>query len=131
MTRRIHPRRTLPAAFLLVFAACASSGGGGGGGGSNAEVLTRDELIASNETDVFNALQRLRPAWLRVRGQTSFAGTTTVTVFVDGSPRGDVSDLRGMQVTDVVEVRYLSPSDAAFQFGTLAGSGGTISIRTR
>jgi hypothetical protein len=128
MTARGASRPFLTALFVLC-ASCASSGGGGGGGGG--DVLTQEELLATNETEVYSALQRLRPTWLRVRGQTSFAGTTTVTVFVDGSPRGEASELRAMPITDVVEVRYLAPSDAAFQFGTLAGSGGTISIRTR
>ena len=129
MKRRRAPRPFL-IALSLFCAACASAGGGGGGGGGG-DALTQEELLATNEADVYNAIQGLRPAWLRVRGQTSFSGTKTVTLFVDGAPRGDVSELRGMPITDVVEIRYLAPSDAAFQFGTLAGSGGTISIRTR
>ena len=56
--------------------------------------------------------------------------TTVVTLFVDGSPRGDVSQMRGMRVSDVLDITFLSASEAAFRFGTLAGSGGAVAIRT-
>ena len=119
----------LTVATLLV--ACASSGSSRARGLGN--VLTYDELVATSETDLFNAIQSLRPLWLQPRGQTSVVGRTVVTVFFDGSPRGDASSLRGMRLTgtDIVSATYLSASDAMFRFGTIAGSGGSIEIETR
>ncbi len=124
---RLRFTTALVVATLLV--ACASTGSGGGRGVGN--VLTYDDLVATNETNVYMAIQSLRPRWLRARGQTSAVGATVVTVFVDGSPRGEASDLRGMRLTDIVDVTYLSASEAAFRFGTIAGSGGSIEINTR
>ena len=124
---RLRFTTALVVATLLV--ACASTGSGGGRGVEN--VLTYDDLVATNETNVYMAIQSLRPRWLRARGQTSAVGPTVVTVFVDGSPRGEASDLRDMRLTDIVDVTYLSASEATFRFGTLAGSGGSIEIDTR
>ena len=113
-------------AALLV--ACASTGSGGGRRAGN--VLTYDDLVATDETNLYTAIQELRPLWLRPRGATSVVAVTVVTVFVDGSLRGDASELRGMSLIDIVDVTYLSASEATFRFGTVAGSGGTIEIRT-
>jgi hypothetical protein len=117
----------LVVATLLV--ACASTGSGDGRGVGN--VLTYDDLVATNETNLYMAIQSLRPRWLRTRGQTSAVGATVVTVFVDGSPRGEASDLMGMPLIDIVDITYLSASEATFRFGTIAGSGGSIEINTR
>ncbi len=117
----------LTVATLLV--ACASSGSSRAGGSEN--VLTYDELLATSETDLFNAIQSLRPRWLRPRGLTSLANVTVVTVFFDGTLYGDASLLRGMQLTDIASVTYLGLSDAMFRYGTMAGSGGSLEIETR
>ena len=77
------------------------------------------------------ASRSVRPRWLRTRGQTSAVGATVVTVFVDGYPRGEASDLMGMPLIDIVDITYLSASEATFRFGTIAGSGGSIEINTR
>lgn len=123
-------RRSTFCAAVMVLAACASSGTGGGGGAGN--MLTSEQLLATNETNPYNAVQRLKPAWLRPRGQTSVsAGTSVVTLFVDGSPRGDVSNLRSMNVNEIRDIEYLSASDAAFRFGTIAGSNGSVAVRTQ
>ena len=116
---------------VMLLAGCASTGTGGGNSTGGGNMLTSEQLIATNETNTYNAVQRLCPAWLRPRGQTSVSATNGVTLFVDGSPRGDVSNLRTMNVTEIRDVEYLSASDAAFRFGTIAGSNGTVAVRTQ
>ena len=125
--KRVRLPIALVVATLLV--ACASTGSGDGRGVGN--VLTYDDLVATNQTNLYMAIQSLRPRWLRARGQTSAVGATVVTVFVDGSPRGEASDLMGMPLIDIVDITYLSASEATFRFGTIAGSGGSIEINTR
>ena len=125
-------RRRFPIALVIaaLLAACASTGSGGSGSsGGNRNVLTYDDLITTGETELFTAIQELRPLWLRPRGPTSITSGTSVTVFVDGLPRGNVNELRSMTVIDVFDVTYLRASDAAFRFGTEAGTGGTIEVR--
>jgi hypothetical protein len=129
-------RATRLATALTALAAgfgCASAGtagGDGGDGGGSGNVVTNADLLESSETDAYMALERLRPRWLRARGQSSFAGGTVVMLFVDGSPRGDVTNLRGIPINDIRDITYLSASEAAFQFGTMAGNGGALSVRT-
>ncbi len=123
-------RTSISLAAAVALAACASPAGGGAPR-SSGDVLTQEELAATGEVDLYRVIERLRPRWLRARGQTSVTGgTTVVTLFVDGSPRGDVSQMRGMRVSDVLDITFLSASEAAFRFGTLAGSGGAVAIRT-
>ena len=121
----------LPSALVLatLLAACASTGPSSGVRGVG-NVLTYDDLVATNQTTIYMAIQSLRPRWLRPRGQTSLTGSTVVTVFFDGTPRGNAADLNSMRLTDVVDVTYFSASDAAFRFGTIAGNGGSIEVRT-
>lgn len=121
-------RFTIALTVIVACVGCASSGSGASRGSSN--VLTYDVMIETGENDLLLVIERLRPRWLRPRGQSSFSATSVVTLFVDGSPRGDVRSLSGMLVTDVADVTYLTATEAAFRFGTLAGSGGTIAIRS-
>lgn len=114
-------------ALLLGSTACASSGSSTPRGDRN--VLTHEALIETGEPDLQQAIQRLRPDWLRPRGQT--ISGRRVAVFVDGAPRGDVSDLRGMQIINVLEVTFVNASEAGFRYGTLAGAGGVIDVKTR
>jgi hypothetical protein len=89
-------------------------------------------LLETGETNTYQAVQRLRPQWLRARGQSNIGGgATVVTLFVDGAPRGQATDLASIPVSDVGEIRYLSASDATFEFGTIAGNGGALAVRTR
>lgn len=121
-------RVSLLLVVAVIGSACASAGSSGP---VSTNVLTNADLVGTNEPDVYRAVQRLRPSWLRARGQTSVTSSTVVTLFVDGAPRGDVSSLGTISMHEVHEIEYLSASEAAFRFGTIAGSGGTLLVRTR
>lgn len=120
--------RTLAfAVALLAVAGCASAGGGSGGGASGA--LTQEDLRGANEPNLYNAVRRLRPQWLRPRGSQVAGGE--VTLFVNGSPSGTVSDLNNIPIDSVTEIRYYSPSEAGFTFGTMAGNAGVVAVSTQ
>ncbi len=113
--------------LLLLLLGCASSGESSSG--STRDTLTRADLLETNEETLYEAIQRLRPRWLRARG-ANLEGRTLPQVFVDGSPRGDASVLRQIRVLDVTDVRFLSAIDAATLYGTLAAAGGVIQVRS-
>jgi hypothetical protein len=121
--------RTVAFAVALIAAAgCASAGGGsGGGGGSGA--LTQEDLRETNEPNLYNAVRRLRPQWLRPRGSQISGGE--VALFVNGTPAGTVSQLNNITIDSVTEIRYYSPSEAGFAFGTMAGNSGVVAISTQ
>lgn len=115
--------------LLLSAGGCASSGGGSGGGSANS--LTREQLIETRQPSLYQAIQALRPRWLRARGAASLSGPTEVTVFLNETPYGTVQNLSSIPIEAVQDVRYLSASEAGARYGTNAGNGGLILVRTR
>ena len=118
-------------ALLLLLLGCASSGGSGSGSSLSSGAVTRADLLETDQATLYDAIQRLRPRWLRARG-TDFSGQSLVAhVFVDGSPRGEISVLRQIRVVDITDVNFLSATDAATRYGTRVGIGGAILVGTR
>ena len=114
---------------LLLMVGCASTGAGSGR--SSRGILTQADLLETSEANLFEAIQRLRPQWLRARGSNFEGRARAPTVFLDGSRRGEVDFLQQIDVSDVLDVRFLSSADAATIYGTTTGTGGAIQVRTR
>ena len=118
--------RLLPLLLLLLTAAgCASSGGSSDGPRRNSNVLTFEELQEVNNLSVYDAIQRLRPQWLRARTPGALP-----VVFMNGSEFGALNTLRSIQTGDVEQIRYRNGRDATTRYGTGYG-GGSIEITTR
>jgi len=131
--------------------ACASSTGGAGGapgGGvspsgtavaptsSNRSVINGEELSNTHETSLYNAIQRLRPDWLRTRGPSSIqAGAQgnmnadAVNVFQDMQKLGTVDVLRSMSLNQATSLRFYTAAEAQLRFGT-GNPNGVIQILT-
>lgn len=92
-------------------------------------VITREELIESAAPDAYQAVQRLRPTWLR-RTASSFRQLSDVLIYVDGQRFGAVGSLSRVSLNSVKEIRYHSPTDATQRWGT-DHSGGVIEVITR
>jgi len=130
-TKRFGRLGSVAMVVVLVGAgACASSGASGSSGTSGA-LITGEQLVATNQSDLFQALQTLRPQWLRPRGAASLSGPTEVMLFVNEAPYGTVNDLSGIPITAVQDVRFLNASEAGSRYGTAAGAGGLLLVRTR
>jgi len=78
-----------------------------------------------------DAIRRLRPDWLRVRGATSTASGASIVVYVDGIRVGGTEALGSMSIEGVVELRRLSPTDATTRWGTGHSAGAIEVIRRR
>jgi hypothetical protein len=84
------------------------------------------ELAGVSELDVFQAITRLRPTWLRGGPQ----GQAPVVV-LNGSPQTAGMDmLRTFRAADVATLEFMNASDATTRFGTGYG-GGAILITTK
>ena len=129
-------------ALTLVVGAC-SGGGGGGEAGEVAEVrapTTRRNPNELNQAELaepsvisltlFDAIQRLRPNWLRQRGATSIAGggNTLPAVMINESP-SSFDALRSMRPSDVTGISYMSGADATTLYGT-GYVNGLIKVKT-
>jgi hypothetical protein len=76
----------------------------------------------------YDAVERLRPFYLRQRGPSTLlsVGDTRVKVFLNDVPIGGVDVLRTIPASEVAWIRYLSPPEATVRFGTQAGGGAII-----
>jgi len=126
--RRHKLNLIMAASFTLVLglAGCASGSTGGsrmGGSSANelsAEDFTPDMMVLS----VYQAVQRLRPAWLRGRGGQS------PRVYVDGVMRGGLNELEALRVDQIQGAERMGPADATTRYGTDHG-GGVIFVLLR
>ena len=136
----IRTRLCIAAALALV-TACASTPApvGDPAPASNAsrhtDFITAEEL-ADPSIAVGNALEavrRLRPSFLMSRGASSLQNTTagSVHVSIDGAPLLTVDNLARLRPAQIAEIRYLNGTDAAQRYGSSAGSGGVILVRSR
>lgn len=76
--------------------------------------LTADEIAASKRPTVYDAVDRLRPSWLRKDMLTG----EEVVVYMDEQPLGGSDKLRDMPSVDVAELQYVPHSDAVHRWGS-------------
>ena len=86
------------------------------------DVLTLADISAVPAvTTAYNAVERLRPWFLRTREKRSGINASRHTrpaVFVNGVFAGETEALRAIPISDVVEMRLIRPSDAVHQYGS-------------
>jgi hypothetical protein len=91
--------------------------------------IQRWELVESHATDAYDAIQRLRPAWLRKRGQMSVTLASDIMVYMDNVQIGGTGALRSIPVTAVISMQFLDATSATQRWGTNHVHG-AILIRT-
>jgi hypothetical protein len=126
--------------------ACASAKTGGPGvvpsgatsptGRSDRSVILQEELQNTRETSLYNAIQRIRPDWLRSRGSTSISqgmagnsGPDAINVYQDLQRLGSIDVLKSMAITQATSLRFYTASEAQMRFGT-GNPNGAIQILT-
>jgi hypothetical protein len=126
--------RTFIIATALGAGACASSGTASGTGDTQTtvvsapsrprrdpNVITAEELAARPTLTARQAIEQLRPQFLRVRGTTTLGNAQSqdvIWVYVDGTRMGTVEVLNNIGVHEIREIRHLSPSEATNRYGT-------------
>jgi len=83
------------------------------------------ETRGSNDLTAMALIRRLRPAWLRARGQDSLSGrnTTYPVVYVDDIRHGGLDTLHDIPASEILSVRFLGAADATTRWGTGHPSG--------
>jgi hypothetical protein len=128
--------RVLLLLLALAGTGCASSGDPATAGAaapqpSRQNILLREEITASGVGNMQDAIQRLRPQFLRVRGQSSITqGGDAVAVYMDNVHIGGAEVLRTIGANGVVRVEYVAGPDTTFKFGS-NHSAGVIHIVTK
>jgi hypothetical protein len=110
-------RRALPLSLALA-AACGgrTQPGTGEPPAVSGDVILSDELRRSQASDLWTALQHLRPNWFR-RSPSLVRGQGDLLVVVDHVPQGGSSTLRQIPIGAVLVARYLSPTEATSLYG--------------
>jgi hypothetical protein len=104
--------------MLAVFVACASRGTETR---ASSTELTQQEIVASRASDLYSAVQQLRPRWLTVRGPRSINSDTGVLVFQGRSLIGGPETLKQYDTRSVIRLRYLDGAQADAQLTVPAG----------
>ena len=138
----MRARLLMAAVLIAVSSGCSSSGSSNSATGAprapsrQQDVITAAE-IAERAADASNALQivqKLRPQMLTTRGRFSPADSSDAgarpRVVVDGVAYGQVENLVNVNAISVMEIRYISATDATTRFGT-GYVGGAILVTTK
>lgn len=118
-------RLMLPFAVLLLLVAGACASAGGSGTSRNSNRITAEELETVATFSAYEAVRRLRPAWLRVRTQAA-----PPVVFLDGVQMGGPETLENFRASQFREILHRSGPDATTLYGT-GVAGGTIELVSR
>jgi hypothetical protein len=128
----MQPRVLLLLFLVMTGAACATGTSGSGEPRSDRNMLQAADLEPLNQFTAWDAVQRLRPMWMRpggIRNSANPAGHYP-HLFVDGSPYGAMEALRSFRVENIQEMRYVNATDATIRYGGMY-QGGVILISTK
>ena len=122
--------RSLFVALLAVAAACPHSAATRQARDPN--LITQDEIARVTAANAYDAVQMLRPSFLRARGvPSSVSGQPDLAiVYLDGMKMGDVGQLQRIPTVGIVSIRYLTAIDANQRYGR-GHEGGAILVDTR
>ncbi|MEK9501113.1 hypothetical protein [Gaopeijia maritima] len=125
-------RLLLVALFAILATGCASASGSSEG--RRSDLLTRDEIMGAEATNLYDVVQRLRPRWLSVRGTRSFNMETSIVVFQNDMHLGGTASLREVSPELAWEIAYMDGARASASLpGITSGQHveGAIIIRTQ
>jgi hypothetical protein len=114
---------------MVLTTACASGGTPDPTGAlttRESNVITYGEITqAQGLMTAWDAVQRLRPRFLRNAGRSSLGGSgdNRAIVRIDESDSGAPEVLRTIEIQFVMEIRYYSAVDATSRFGGRHGRG--------
>lgn len=97
---------------------CASGGTSSRSAPVDRDVITSEEIRASNAQTVYHLVLALRPRWLKDRNRQGFGQPSSIALYYEGARVGSAERLREYQTSDMEEIRYLSASEATLRYGT-------------
>jgi hypothetical protein len=118
------------AAFLTACASAGASETGAPRARQDQQLITRDVIMGTQYTNMFEVVQALRSNWLRTRTNSNANGRADVlVVYLDNQRVGGVDELRRIVPSSVQTARYFDPIAAAARWG-MDHSAGAIVIVT-
>ncbi|HEX2208713.1 MAG TPA: hypothetical protein VHG93_13630 [Longimicrobium sp.] len=109
----------LAACTVSILSGCAASAEAGASGTparqrSSRDLITQEEIMATGTTNLYDAVQRLRPQWISGANRTDAmtGGGTEVVVYQGATNLGGVDALRQIAPGYVASLRWLDASQA-------------------
>lgn len=103
------------------------------GGVKSSDVITIDEILTTKTQNAYDAVRRLRPAFLQSRGPITLLerdnAPSQPLVYLDNRRYGDIESLKTITVDGIYEIRYLSPNQAQLKWG-MNHAAGVIHVTT-
>jgi hypothetical protein len=129
-------RNAVVALLLVVLPACSSAPREQGSPEvavrrSERNLITADEIAASGAVTAWQAVERLRPHMLQIRGTSGLGSRDQLAVYLDGQRAGDESTLTSIQAHEVSQIRFLSGSEATNRYGTGHSLGAIVVTRKK
>jgi hypothetical protein len=101
---------------------------------SSREVITADEISRTSALTAYEAIQTLRPAFLRQQGPkavlTNPRSTMYPVVYMNGVYHGELETLKSLYVSDIQDIRYIEAKQATIMYGT-GHVAGIIMVNTK
>ncbi len=118
--------------LLAVFLAACASTSGTNTPRRSSNVITAEELASSRAKEALEAIELLRPQWLRTRGVASPASLQALVpaVYLNNQRLPELGNLRNFPAANIEEIRYLNSQDATTLYGT-GNAAGAIVVKTR
>jgi hypothetical protein len=119
-------------AVLALATGCASTGGTSASTGATTSesrnLLTATQLATAGDINLYDAVNSLRPVFLRARpAPGTKLGTVVPTVYLDGLElREGLEALKSLHARNVQEVRFLEAQQANSRFGTQNNAGALL-----
>lgn len=95
-------------------------------------VITAEQIEATQSVTAYEAIQKLQPNFLVARGPTSLSGTSSglPNVWIDDVPYGPLATLKDIPAQNVALIRMYRAWEATYKFGT-GNMGGVIEVFTK
>ena len=93
------------------------------------QLITRDVIIGTQYTNLYDVVLAMRPNWLRTRGSNDSAKADSLQVYLDSQRVGGADELRNIPPMSVLSVRYYDPIAASSRWG-IGHSAGVIFVLT-
>lgn len=124
--------RVACAALVLALATVACTSSGHRSPARDRNMITADEILHANANTAYEAVERLRPAFLTTRGSMSIQDPTPPTpiVYLDGVRYGIAASMASIPAMGISTIQYLPPIEAGMRYG-LGHEGGAILIVTK
>jgi hypothetical protein len=120
---------------VSLLAGCASAGASETGAPrarQDQQLITRDVIVGTQYTNMFDVVQSLRSNWLRPKTGANASGRADVlVVYLDNQRVGGVDELRRIVPSSVQTARYFDPIAASARWGMDHGAGAIVIVTAK